>query len=101
MAEEMQFSQLHKLRDLDLDLGWGRGHTGPHVWSRSSLPTHQIRSKSEKLFVDIRTDGRFQSEFQFIRLLPGDDLLKIIGHKMIWFHPLNIAARPICGVSST
>jgi len=46
--------KLHKLHDLDLDRvevtlvrisGWG-------------LPTHQITSKVEKLFVDVQTDGR-------------------------------------------
>jgi len=51
----VHFSQLWKLRDLDLDLWSGRGHTGAHMWSRS---THQIRWKSEKNFVDVRTDGR-------------------------------------------
>ena len=35
------------------------------------LPTHQIRSKSEKKFCG-HTDGR--TEFQFIRPSPGDDL---------------------------
>ena len=55
---EVQFSQLGKLRDLDLDLDLrsGRDHTGAHMWSRS---THiQIRGKSEKHSVDVRTDGR-------------------------------------------
>jgi len=33
------------------------GHTGAHIRS-SSTQTHEIRSKSEKLFVDGRTDGR-------------------------------------------
>jgi len=53
---KVQFSQLRKLRDLDVDLRWGRGHTGAHIWSRCTH-THQIRWKSEKLFVDVRTDG--------------------------------------------
>ena len=35
------------------------------------LPTHQIRWKSEKLFVDVRTDT---PEFQSTRASPGDDL---------------------------
>jgi len=32
------FSQILKLRDLDLhlDLRSGRGHTGAHMWSRST-----------------------------------------------------------------
>jgi len=54
MAEEIdlkvQFSELQKLSDLDLDLGSGQGHTGAHI---RVLPTHRIRSKSKKnLFVD-------------------------------------------------
>jgi len=38
MAEEIDLdtSQLWKLRDLDLDLRSGRGHTGAHMWSRST-----------------------------------------------------------------
>ena len=32
---KVQFSQLQKLRDLDLDLRSGRGQTGAHMWSRS------------------------------------------------------------------
>ena len=55
----MQFSELQKPRDIDLDLGSGRGHTG--AYTRRGVPTHQIRSKSEKLSVDgrkyVRTDG--------------------------------------------
>jgi len=39
--------------------------------SGRGLPTHQIRWKSEKLFVDIRTDT---PEFQSTRSSPGDDL---------------------------
>ena len=67
----MHFSQLWKLRDLDLDLRSGRGHTGAHMWSRSTH-THQIRRKSEKkLFVDVRTDT---PEFQSTRSSVGDDL---------------------------
>jgi len=49
-----------------------------HICGRS-LPTYQIRSKSEKnFFVDVRTDGRTVCvcvpEFQSTRSLPGDDL---------------------------
>jgi len=70
MAEEIprkvQVLELQKL--CDLDLGSGRGHTGPHIWSRS---THKIKSKSEKtLFADVWTD----SEFHSIRSSRGDDL---------------------------
>jgi len=32
----VQFSELQKLRDLDLDLGSGRGHIGTHIRSRST-----------------------------------------------------------------
>ena len=39
------------------------------------LPTHQIRWKSEKLFVDVRTDGRTDTPvFQSTRSSVGDDL---------------------------
>jgi len=39
------------------------------------LPTHQIRSKSEKLLVDVQMDGRTDTpEFQSIRSSPGNDL---------------------------
>jgi len=34
------------------------------------LPTHQIRSKSEELFMDVRTD---RTGFQSTRSSPGDD----------------------------
>jgi len=74
----VQFLQLHKL--LDLDLGSGRGHTGAHMWSRST--THQIRSKSKKTFSG-HMDGRMMyirtdtPEFQSIRPLPCDDLKKL------------------------
>jgi len=33
---KVHFSQLRKLRDLDLDLRSSRGHTGVHNWSRST-----------------------------------------------------------------
>jgi len=32
----VQFSQLWKLCDLDLDLRSGQGHTGAHIWWRST-----------------------------------------------------------------
>jgi len=44
MAEEIglevQFSELQKLSDLDLDLGSGRSHTGVHIRSRSTQVSH-------------------------------------------------------------
>ena len=51
----MQFSELQKLSDVDLDLGSGRNQAGAHIWSRSSHK--KIISKLEKLFVDIWRDG--------------------------------------------
>ena len=48
------------------------------------LPTHQIRWKSEKLFVDVRTYGRTDMpEFQSTRSSVGDDL------KMSEFDKIN------------
>jgi len=62
---KVQFSVLQKLHDLDFDFGLGRGHTGVHIWLRSTH--HQIRSKSEKLCG--RTDG-----WTHLSSNPGDDL---------------------------
>jgi len=43
--------------------------------SSRDIPTHQIRSKLEKLFVDVRMDGWMdRPKFQFIRSSLGDDL---------------------------
>ena len=48
------------------------------IWGRG-LPTHQIRWKSEKLSVDVRTYGRTDTtEFQSTTSSVGDDL-KITG----------------------
>ena len=74
----MHFSQLRKLRglDLDFDLRSGRGHTGAHIWS--GLPTHEIRWKSEKklLWTYGRTGGRTDTpQFQSTRSSVGDDLI--------------------------
>ena len=44
--------------------------------SGRGLPTHQIRLKSEKLFMDVRVDGR-TPDFQSVRSSPGDDLKKL------------------------
>jgi len=38
------------------------------------LPTHQIRWKSEKLFVDVRTDGRTHLSSNLLGHHRGDDL---------------------------
>jgi len=53
----MQFSQLRKLRDLDLDLRSGRGHTGAHV-VEVYPHTKLDQNRTKKLFVDVRTDVR-------------------------------------------
>jgi len=63
--------------DLDLDLGSGHGNIGTHIWSRST--THQITSKSEKLFcgcMEGRTDVCTDTpDFtKSIRSSPSDDL---------------------------
>ena len=54
----MRCSQLQKLRDLDLDLGSGRGQTGAHIRSRSIYPHTELERNGKKLFVDVQTDGR-------------------------------------------
>ena len=54
---KVRFSELQKLSDLELDLGSGQSYTGTHMHSRSTH-THQIRSQSEEIFVDRRTDIR-------------------------------------------
>jgi len=40
------------------------------------LPTHQIRWKSEKLFVDVRSDGRTHLSSNLLGHRRGDDLKK-------------------------
>jgi len=68
----VQFSQLRKLRDLDLDLYLrsGRGHTGGYIWSR---PTRQIRWKSKKtLWTYGRTDGRTHLSSNLLGHRPND-----------------------------
>ena len=45
---KVQFSQLRKLRDLDLDLG--RGHTGAHIWSRSTQTLNYIEIGKTNFF---------------------------------------------------
>jgi len=45
--------------------------------SGRDLPIHQVRSKSDKLFVDVRPDGQTDTDtpkFQSIRSSLGDDL---------------------------
>jgi len=36
----VQFLQILKVRDLDLDRRWGRGHAGAHMWWRSTHTPH-------------------------------------------------------------
>ena len=57
----MQFSELQKLRDLDLDfdLGSGRGHTGAHIWSTYTNTANYIEiGKTFSGRTGGRTDGR-------------------------------------------
>jgi len=58
--------------------------------SGQGLPMHQIRSKSEKLFVDVWTYRRTDTpEFQSIRSSPGDDL-KIVYSSEIYLNERTI-----------
>ena len=65
MGEEIEFEngpkwssfRLSWASDLDLDLRPGHGHYLFFI-SHRVLPVYQISSKSKKLFVDGRTDGR-------------------------------------------
>jgi len=67
----VQASQLHKLHDLDLDLGSGRGHTGEHIWSSSTHTPNYIEIGKK-----LRRYGWMDTtEFsKSIRSSPGDDL---------------------------
>jgi len=49
----VQFSELQKLSDFDLDLESGQSHIYAHIRWRSTHTPNQI--KSEKLFVNGRT----------------------------------------------
>ena len=83
-AEEIDLEKCNfansKLRDLDIDLGSARGHTGGHLRSRSTHTQNLI--EIGKTFcgrrdgwTDGRTDGRTDTlHFQSIRSSPGDDL---------------------------
>jgi len=68
----MHFSQIRKLRDLDLDLRSGRNHTGVHMWPYTKL--HENRKNF--LWTYGRTDGR--TRLQIVDLLGhrrDDDLI--------------------------
>jgi len=70
----VQFSELQKPCDLDFDLGSGRGHTGVHIWSRSTHTPNYI--KIGKTFCG-RTDGQMYER--------TDDTLKfssLLGHRL-------------------
>ena len=54
----MQFSEIRKPGDLDVDRGSGPGHTAVHIWSRSTTHTPNYIEIGKKLFVDVWTDGR-------------------------------------------
>jgi len=85
--------KLHKLHDLDLDRveltlvrisGWG-------------LPTHQITSKVEKLFVDVQTDGRTWVPIYYVITWRWPN--KIVTHmKKIWssFHRVQLHSHQKC-----
>ena len=72
---EVQFSEIQKPCDLDLDLGSGRGHTGAHNWSRSTHIPNLIQIR-KNFFVDGSAYGRTDTpDFsKSIRTSPGDDL---------------------------
>jgi len=70
-ARKVQFSQLRKLRDLDLDLRSGRGHTVVEVYPQTKLG--RDRKKTFCGRTDGGTDGRTDTpEFQSTR----SDLIK-------------------------
>jgi len=78
---KVQFSELQKLNDLDLDLGSGQSHTGVHIQSSRGLPTHQIISKSEKLFMDGWTYVR-----NYVRMDGWRDTPEL---QSVWWWPKN------------
>jgi len=74
----VHFSQLRALRDLDLDLRSGRGHTGDWcAYVVEVYPHTKLDGNRKKLFCG-HTDGRADTpEFQSTRSSVGDDLIKI------------------------
>jgi len=67
----VHFSQLQKVRDLDLDLRSGRGHTGVHYVVEVCPHTKLDGNWKNFLWTYGRTDT---PEFQFTRSSVGDDL---------------------------
>jgi len=65
---KVQFSQLRKLRDLDVDLRSGWGHTGAHMWSRSTHTPNYVEIGKKTLWTYGRTYARTDTpEFQSTR----------------------------------
>jgi len=54
----VQFSELQKLSDLDLDLRSGRSHIGAYITSRSTHTPNCIEIEKLFLWTDGLTDGR-------------------------------------------
>jgi len=67
----VQFLELQKPRDLDVDLGSDRGHTVAHIWSSSTHTPNYIEIGKK-----LRRYGWMDTtEFsKSIRSSPGDDL---------------------------
>jgi len=71
----VQFSELQKLLNLDLDLGSDRSYLcacAVEVYRHTELDRNR-----KNFFVDGRTDGQKDLEFQFIKSSLGDDIKKI------------------------
>jgi len=81
---KVQFSQLRRLCDLDLDLRSGRGHTGAHIRSRSTHTPNEIEIR--KTFVDLRTDGRTHLSSNLIKMETLQCLgsFKSTGDEWVW-----------------
>jgi len=71
----VQFSEVQKLSDLELDLGLGLSHIGVHVRSRSAYTKFDGNRKN------LRTE---RPKFQIIRSSLGDDLKMYLLSEMIF-----------------
>jgi len=69
----VQFSQVRKLRDLGLDLRSGRGHTGVHMWSRSTHTSNYM-----EIGKTLWTYGRIANSvnFSYLNLYKLSDMSK-------------------------